>query len=315
MHTRLVAVIAACFLVLASLSSAVAQDATPDASPFADLGLPELDVTVTADTYEGIPDQIEAGRYLVNVTVAEDAPGEGAIGFVQPVGMSAQEFIDVLTGIGAAPGGDASTPAADAAPAGGGEMGGTPPFIFDFVFAGGTTVPGTSAQIVIDLTPGEWIAWGDAPGAPWVPVVFEATGEMPAELPEPESSATLSMGEYVIEVTEGELVTGPQVVRVDNIGAQPHFVTGAIVTKDITNADVEAILQADMTGTPPAVDINPEMDFNNVLFSGTQSTGTSQWVVADIPAGNLVVLCFFPDISDDMPHAYHGMYNVIPVGE
>jgi hypothetical protein len=75
------------------MSTLAAQEATP-ASPFADLGLPTLDINVTADAYEGIPESVEAGRYLVTVSVAEDA-GEfgGGVGFIQPTGLTGDEFI------------------------------------------------------------------------------------------------------------------------------------------------------------------------------------------------------------------------------
>jgi hypothetical protein len=65
------------------LSTVTAQDATP-ASGLGDAGLPQLDVTMTATGYEGIPDQVEAGRYIVSLTIEEDA-GEfgGGVSFVQ----------------------------------------------------------------------------------------------------------------------------------------------------------------------------------------------------------------------------------------
>lgn len=88
-------------------------------------------------------------------------------------------------------GGAASPEAADG-------MGGPPPFLFDSVMAGGAYAgTGESSQVILDLPPGEWVAWTDHPAAPQEPVVFEATGEMPADLVEPESHATLTMGEYV----------------------------------------------------------------------------------------------------------------------
>ena len=44
--------------------------------------------------------------------------------------------------------------------------------------------------------------------------------------------------------------------------------------------------------------------------------GTSQWVyVPNMPAGPLLLICFFPDQADSMPHAYHGMYTVLEVGQ
>lgn len=312
-------------LPMGMMSALATQDASTE-SLFADLDLPALDVTVTADGYEGIPDSIDAGRYLLTVTVDEDVAEvsnfDAGVAFVQPVGVSADEFVGFLSQM-AGPADDtnagdsSATPIAEAqeSPAADGGPG-LPPFIFDSVFAGGTYAPvGESAQIVLDLTPGEWVAWGDDPTAPWAPVAFEVTGDMPADLPEPDASATLTMAEYVIELTDGELVSGPQIIRVDNVGAQPHFISGLQTAKDVTMDDVGAILESEMTGTPAAIGLDPDADFEGAFFSGTQSTGTTQWVPVDLSAGSVVLLCFFPDMRDGMPHAFHGMYNVVEVAE
>lgn len=307
-----------------------AQDATPGAaSPFADLGLSTLDITVTATGYEGIPDSIEAGRYLVTISAAEDTGQDGGgVAFIQPSGMSADEFLGLLagppdeTGVGAV----ASTPPSDAqaTPAeGDAGMGGPPAAVFESLYAGGTyAAPGQSAEIVLDLPPGEWIAWGDDPSAPQEPLVFEVTGEMPADLVEPESMATITMGEYVIEVTEGALVAGPQVLKIENIGAQPHFVFGVQGPDDMTTEQIGIALDEEMaaegTGTPPAYSgLNPDEDlsFDTGFFSATQSTGTSVWLPVNLEAGMYAMACFFPDLADGMPHAYKGMYTAVEVGE
>ncbi len=265
----------------------------------------------------------------MTVTAAEDA-GEfgGGVAFVQPSGMTADEFLGLLsgppdeTGVGAAP----STPIddMDATPSAGGEgMGGPPPAVFESHYAGGIfAMPGQSAEIVLDLPPGEWIAWADDPESPQEPVVFEVTGEMPADLTEPESSATITMGEYVIGVTEGELTSGQHIVKIENRGAQPHFLFGALGPDDMTMEQIGVALEeeaaAGMTGTPPAYsDFNPDEDLSieEGFYSGTQSTGTSVWIPVDLEAGMYAMACFFPDIADGMPHAYKGMYAVVEVGE
>jgi hypothetical protein len=329
---RRFSVVALLLALCMSLPAVSAQEATPSgASPFADLGLPTLDITVTGTGYEGIPESLEAGRYLVTVTASEDT-GEfgGGVTFLQPAGMTGDEFITMLgelsgppdeSGVGAAAAtpieGGAASPEAD-----GGEAGGVPPFLFESVMAGGAYAgTGESSQVILDLTPGEWVAWADDPAAPQEPVVFEATGEMPADLVEPESQATLTMGEYVIKVTEGELTAGAQVVRVDNIGAQPHFIGWVQGPDGLTEAQVQTVLdeemQAEMTGTPPAYsDLNPDEDFTEVTFTGTQSTGTSQWVLVDeVEAGTHLLICFFPDMADGVPHAFHGMYTILEIAE
>lgn len=317
-------------LLVLSLGAPVAsaQDATPAASAFGDLGLPTLDVTVTAAGYEGIPESIEAGRYLVTVSAAEDT-GEfgGGVAFVQPSGMSADEFLSLLagspdeSGVGAVPASPIA--GAQATPADGGAgMGGPPPAVFDALYAGGTyAMAGQPAEVVLDLPPGEWIAWGDDPESPQEPVVFEVTGEMPADLAEPESSATVIMGEYVIEVAEGELAAGQLVLKIENIGAQPHFIFGVGGADDLTEAQIGVALEeeqaAEGTGTPPAYsDFNPDEDLRydeGFFASATQSTGTTIWLPVNLPAGKFVMVCFFPDLTDGIPHAYHGMYTVVDV--
>lgn len=303
---------------LASVPAAARQDATPEGG-FADLGLPTLDVTVTASGYEGIPEELEAGRYLVSVTAGDDAGEEGGgVGFVRPVGVTAEEFTGALAGPADETGTDAAagTPPADAAPAGGGEgMGSPPPFVFESVYAGGTFAPpGQTAQVVLDLTPGEWIAWGEDPAAPQEPVSFRATGEMPAEPPEPDSSATVTMGEYVIGVTEGALASGRQTIKVENRGAQPHFLLWFLGPDELTEEAVEAVLEAEVTGTPAAVGFNPDEDAIPVAFTATQSSGTDQWITLDLEAGRYGLVCFFPDVGDGMPHANKGMYILFDIG-
>jgi hypothetical protein len=317
-----VSLLAALLLLVVGVGPAGArQEATPE-SALAGLGLPELAITVTGSAFEGIPEQLAAGRYLVTLTAAEDAAEGGAVAFVQPSGMTAEEFLGALAGPPEETGGDpAGTPLAvpEATPADAEEGDDIPPFLFEATFAGGTYAPpGQTVQIVLDLPPGEWIAWGDEPEAPQAPVVFEATGEMPADLPEPAADATVVMGEYVIQVSEGALAAGQQVVKVENIGAQPHFILWTKGPDDMTQEQIAAILeaemQAEMTGTPPAdLPFNPDEDLQDFFYTATQSTGASVWIPLDLEPGAYLLICFFPDLADGIPHAFKGMYTVVQV--
>lgn len=318
MRRYLFMLFAALLFIPLSVGSAVgAQDASPVTdSPFTGLGLPELTITISADGYDGIPESIPAGRYLVTILATDETANNGGAGvsFVQPAGMSGQEFLDVLGQMGSA--GDSAATAVTGTPeAMDTPDQGAPAFFYQSKIAGGGyAAPGQTVQVVLDLTPGEWVAWGDDPSSPQQPVVFEATGEMPSDLPEPVADVTLTLAEYSITVSDGQFSAGPQVVRIDNVGAQPHFVFGAHGPSGMTDADVEAVLQADMTGTPAANGMNPETDFQDAFGTGTQSMGTSLWVyVPDVQAGSMVLLCFFPDLADGMPHAFHGMYAIVEV--
>lgn len=325
MDRRIVSLLGALLLMFASVLPAGAwQEATPE-SGFADLDLPTLEVNVTTTGFEGIPEQLEAGRYLVTVNAAADTDFGGAVGFVQPAGMSAEEFLSALSGPPG--GGDAlGTPGAtpDATPGEGddmGAMGGPPSFMYEATYAGGTfAIAGQSAQVVLDLTPGQWIAWGEDPEAAQQPVIFEVTGEMPADLPEPAADVTVVMADYAVEVAEGELRAGSQVVEVQNVGAQPHFIFVGKGPDDLTDEQIAVALDeemaAEMSGTPVAYsDFNPDEDVMPVAFTATQSTGTTMWTTMSLEPGTYALVCFFPDLESGIPHAYLGMYTVVEVAE
>ena len=232
--------LALCALMLSP--AALAQDATP-VGAFESLGLPTLDVSVSMAGYEGIPATIEAGRYLVNLTAAEDQEEGGTVAFIRPPeGKTAD---DLLAAIAADQGSTAeATPMA--------EMEASPTadessLILQVTFAGGVNAaPGQTAQGILDLGPGEWIAWGDGPGSPVPPLVFDVTGELPTDLPVPESNATLTLAEYSITVTEGALTAGPNVIRVDNVGAQPHFVGWFSVPEGTTVDQIQTALDEEL---------------------------------------------------------------------
>jgi hypothetical protein len=201
-------------------------------------------------------------------------------------------------------------------------MEGPPAALFEALFAGGAYAgPGQTVEVVLDLPPGEWLAWADNPEAAQEPVIFEVTGEMPSDLVEPDSDATVTMGEYVIEVSEGELVAGPQIVKVENIGAQPHFIVDFIVPEGTTEEQIavalEEEMQAGMSGTPAVysdLDLNEDLGEGS-LYTGTQSTGTTMWVPVTLEAGTHGLACFFPDMADGVEHVYKGMYTIVVVEE
>ncbi|MDQ3524720.1 MAG: hypothetical protein M3451_06665, partial [Chloroflexota bacterium] len=183
--------------------------ATPDTgsvAAWADLGLPELELTFTVEAVEGMPESIEAGRYLVTIH-GEPTEEDYAFGpmFLQiPEGMT---FDDLMA--------QASE-----------DSDGPPAFYYESLVAGGPSILAstgeTSAVGIVDLPSGEWIVAGSSLSHP--PIPFTVTDEMPDDLPEPASNATFTLGEMVIALTEGELVAGENLVKVENAGVQPHFV-------------------------------------------------------------------------------------------
>jgi hypothetical protein len=153
-------------LSIAGFGGVAAQDATPTSATFADtMGLPELRVQVTESAYEGLPAETAAGRYLLTLEVSA-AEGAGLNFLRLPEGMAFDDFMAVLTGQPAAsPEAMEGTPGAEAGPPEGG-----PDWYFQAEMAGGTAAFGGTAQAIIDLTPGEWVAWAGFPDAPQPPV-------------------------------------------------------------------------------------------------------------------------------------------------
>ena len=76
----------------------LAQDASPasgSGNPFADLGLPEIAVTITETAFEGVPAELAAGRYVLTVTNALEA-GAGPLG-PESSGVNFLRLTDELT--------------------------------------------------------------------------------------------------------------------------------------------------------------------------------------------------------------------------
>jgi hypothetical protein len=276
----------------------------------ASVGLPTLDITVQADGYEGVPETTAAGRYLVNVALGEGVD-EGGVAFVRPpTGMSAAEFLAAV-GLGQGAAVAEGSPPSDGAAEG--EEGPLPTFVYQATFAGGAyaagAAPGTS---VLDLTAGEWFAWGDDPSAPLEPVIFTVTGEFPTDVTEPASDVTATVIEFAIAV-EGNLVAGDHVLMVDNQGAQPHFVELTKVPDGTTDDDLTALIDADMSGTPIAGGLNPETDLQFVAYTPSQSIGTRTWHTIPLEAGTYAAFCWFPTAGTGVPHAVMGMHTVFTV--
>jgi hypothetical protein len=90
-----------------------------------------------------------------------------------------------------------------------------------------------------------------------------------------------------------------------NKADEPHFVALQQVTEGTTTDQVLSYLQSGDEAPPP-------WGLQAGLETGTLSPGRSMTVDYDLPAGQYVVLCFFPDPKmGGMPHAMMGMLRMI----
>lgn len=301
----------AVLLLLAALAAPLRTSAQDTANPFADLGLPEIAITVTDTAFDGAPSELEAGRYVLSVTNSRSSEEDAGVGFVQaPEGMTAAELIGFMASLSATP------EAADGEAAPAEEEGGTgaPSWYYETEIAGGVYAPaGETAYAVIDLSAGEWMLWGDLPEAPQAPVPVIVTGEAPADQPTPAADVTIAMQEMSFSV-DGSLTAEPQTIALTNAGQQPHFLLMIGVPEGTTPEDFLALSAAfagDPTASPPA-----GLSFQE-LTTGIESTdlssGGTVWLHADLAAGTYVLACFFPDQETGAPHAFLGMVDVVTV--
>jgi hypothetical protein len=304
--------------------STIAQETAPADALFPEVpGLPELQVTATDTGYEGVPDTIEAGWYLL--TLDNQSAGEVGLEFLGvPPGMTAEELIALVLSVGASP----PDAAAGATPAGGStaaevaEGPETPDFYYQVHMPGGpyAEFPGQTVQAVVELRPGDYMVWAGLPGMPQMPRPLAVT-EPATATPAPEIEADLtitevgSAGEFYAFEYEGELAPGPQVVEIFNPSDQPHFVVFIQAPGALTQEEAVALLGTPPGATPPA-GLPDSASLIDAAGSGTQSAGTRQWIVTNLEPGYYIVACFITDpASEHLPHAFQGMIDVIQVGD
>ena len=301
--------------LFATSAPALAQEATPDGggSAFADLGLPEIAVTITETAYEGAPAELAAGRYVLTVTNALE-PGEGEFGpestgaaFLQlPEDVTAEDFIAEFGPPEAADA--AASPMAEEE-----EFMLPPPWYYETTLAGGPyALPGETRSAVVELTAGEWVLWAEFPGAPQAPVPVTVTGEAPADQPAVSADVRIEMSEYTFTFPT-PLPAGSHVIELANVGEQPHFIGMGRVPEGTTLDDVMALFA--MFEDPMATPVGGLSfeDITVVLDTADQSAGVTAWYTAALEPGTYLAICFVPDPESGTPHAMLGMTQLVEV--
>lgn len=292
MHHRLISTIAACILLLTSLATATAQDATAqDATPisvFEGLDLPTLNITATEDSFE-VSEQVAAGRTLI---VYENASGEFRHGqlFRLPDGVDREQA-------------QADVEAATDAP---------PPWFLDAYFPGfvGEVPPDVTARAVVDLQPG---TYGITDNFATFFDVMESDAT-PAEAPTPQASATVSLFEMGFDLPDA-VSPGPQVWEITNDGTVPHEMLFAKSPEPITQ---EQLLELVMLDDEMATPTGGGPSISELMPGGGNSwlsPGATMWVEADLEPGFYVAVCFVYDPETGIPHVGMGMIDVFEVGE
>lgn len=93
-------------------------------------------------------------------------------------------------------------------------------------------------------------------------------------------------------------------MKTTNNSTQPHFIVLQHVKESTRRADIKAYFDAGAQGRPP-FQLAGETD---TLVVGPNHTMVWKY---SLPRGKYVSLCFWPDDTTGMPHAFMGMYSLL----
>lgn len=295
-------VITVLLLVASGPSVAVAHDATPaaDGSLLAGQGFPELSLTADDNGLTNAPSSVDAGRYLV----ALDATGTSSAS-LNLIRVSDDSTYDATAEL------FVTTYTAD-------EL---PDEFYDLGLAGGTlATAGDSSQVIVDLTPGDWViglALESADGDTASTATYElmVTGTFPS-VDDPTSDVDVEMYEMGFDLPD-QIDSGPRVWHLTNTGDQPHFIDVALYPEPFTVDQALTALAGSDEATSGSATPDPDaLDsslFEEVAHSSLVSSGLDEWVQFDLAPGNYIALCWIPDRESGAPHAFMGMARTFTV--
>jgi hypothetical protein len=262
------------------------------ATAVADLGLPEITITMTGAGFQVSPSETPAGWTLVTFTNASNEEEDAPDLMLLPASMTADDVVNAL-----------ATPEAAA-----------PAWVYQTTFAGGPfATKGKTTQAVANLTEGKWYVFsgGEPQFAGTGLTVTAASSASPAAV-SITADVEVSLQEYAFAGLEKPVPAGAHVWKVTNTGQQPHIMLIFPVPAGTTTEQVQASVMTMMTGTPEAGAI----DLGNAPAAAgcsTLSPGQSLYLPVDLAAGTYGAICFFPDEKTGAPHALMGMETAFTV--
>jgi uncharacterized cupredoxin-like copper-binding protein len=180
--------------------------------------------------------------------------------------------------------------------------------------------PGGSESVIVDLTPGSYIAICAIPDEQGVPhyalgmqAAFEVT-DSGATATAPETVATVQLMEMMFHGLEATAVAaGPQVWAVENVGAQLHELVVLRLAPGVTFEQLQQMMMAPPEASPaaemdhasPAAEAAPPVTEAGGI--APMSPGFTNYAELDLQAGEHVAICFVPDPATGAPHFALGM--------
>ncbi len=186
-------------------------------------------------------------------------------------------------------------------------------------FAGGPASigPGKQAEAVVNIQPGEYTLLCFIPSPDGVPhlakgmvkalAVTAASKDQPAE---PESKATVSLGDFSFSGLPASFSPGKATIKVVNSGKEPHEMA-VMRLKGITVEQFKGMMTAPPGGDAPS---GPP-PFEDVGGLQAISPNGAGWATLDLTAGEYALICFVPSPANQgAPHVALGMLGSFTVG-
>ncbi len=124
----------------------------------------------------------------------------------------------------------------------------------------------------------------------------------------PEAGATLKAVQDTKWASKPESIPNKGLLRFKNAASQNHFIVMAKLKKGMTYKDFKKWFAVAVDGPAGPSPLNFEIGMD----SGVVSPGRSATFKYNLPQGNYVMLCFWPDAKmGGMPHAFMGMHRAI----
>ncbi len=173
---------------------------------------------------------------------------------------------------------------------------------------GGMSVnKGKTGTLVVDLDPGTYWALDTNTNDAGKFFAFTAEGADTGNVV-PEAGATLKAVQDSKWAGKPASIPNQGLVTFKNAASNNHFIAMAKLKKGKTYKDFKKWLAAAQQGPPGPSPVNFGLGIN----SGVVSPGHSATFRYNVPEGDYVMLCFWPDASmGGMPHAFMGMHRVI----
>ncbi len=163
-----------------------------------------------------------------------------------------------------------------------------------------------AGKLVVDLAAGDYWALDTNTNDPDKFFAFTVEGLDTGNVV-PEADATLKAVQDTTWANKPESIPNKGLLRFKNAASQNHFIVDGQAQEGRDLQGLQEVVRApEGQAGPPPVNFGVGMD------SGVVSPGHSATFKYNLPKGNYVMLCFWPDASmGGMPHAFMGMHRPI----